>query len=218
VPVLSASILLPRTGAWVADVQTDGDGPADGAPVVLAHADGLAFAGAVVRGGPWQGAWRGRIVGGRGGLSRELQAAPYRNVTLAIIVEDLLREAGELPLAVDSDADALALAVGRWLRAPGPAGHALAECARVVGRLWRVRADGAVWIGADTYPEVVVGIGTDVLLRDRGDGWVLLGGDVLGMVPGIILTLPDGSQVRADSVRLTVGARETSAVVWGRDG
>ncbi len=153
--VLRASIVRPRLGAWTADLVLDAAEPPTGA-VELTSADGaLALHGTVTRGAAWQGRAEVRVVGGAAGLDAVLAPRAYRDATVRVVVADLLRECGEA-LAADADAAALATALPFWTREAEPARDALARVLERTGAAWRVRDDGAVWIGPEAWGEVEV--------------------------------------------------------------
>ena len=87
---------------------------------------------------------RGRRGGLRGGLGDGLPPA-----TLADVLADIRAATGETPRRRRATTTS-----GR--RSPPGAGHgaqAVAELARVPRYVWRVRADGTLWLGAETWPD-----------------------------------------------------------------
>lgn len=199
--VVRASVFLPRVGAWTADVEAEGpEGPGARPELVLDGA--LRLRGTVVRGGAEQDRWRGRLVGGAGGLGRDAPPVALRDTTLAAALGDTLRVAGEA-LAPGVRVDGVA---NRWHRRLAPAAHAVADIAQAAGLAWRVLADGTVWLGAETWPEHRP---LDVQVLDwRPElGRAELAGDTLGIAPGQTL--------RARELVLRVGSVEHHAT---RDG
>jgi hypothetical protein len=162
-PVLAATVHRPLVGAWHADLVVDAEVAPTGA-VTLAIADGaLTLAGTVVRSGVDDGRLHVRVVGGAGGLGRELAARWYRQITLRSILVDTLTAVGER-LSAASDGTVLARTVASWARCRATAGRTLdAAVSAVPGAVWRVLADGTVWVGAPTWPTSLV----DVVVLDE---------------------------------------------------
>jgi hypothetical protein len=151
VPILRASLRLPRVGVWHADVVAMTDQSlAD--PVVLSSVEGLTLRGSIVRSGVWAGWYHLRVAGGAGRLPTALPAKPYEQVTADFVVRDVLI-VGET-LSNTSDRGVLATTLPRWTRTRGPAGAALGSIVAAICASWRVLPDGSVWIGIDTFPEL----------------------------------------------------------------
>jgi hypothetical protein len=193
-PLLSLSLQIPRAGVWVADAVADCDVDITGAvDMVLA---GRTWRGTVQRGGVELGRWRGRVVGGAGRLGAPVGATAFADCDLGAVVTETLRDVGEALSAASGD---LSSAVSRWARAEGPASTTVAVVASSLGYLWRVLADGAVWIGADAWSAVDLGA-VDVIERDPRHGrWVLAGDGAVRAEPGVSVTI-DGAAVRVGDV------------------
>jgi hypothetical protein len=148
--ILSGTLHMPRAGAWHGDFELDAQERLTGAANV--DFDGLRFTGTVVRGDVVAGRGAARIVGGRGGLSKDVPALSYRNVQARMVIADLLSAVGE-ELASSSDEVLLSAQLDHWTRPQGAAGSALSKVVDTIGGVWRVLADGTVWVGAESYPE-----------------------------------------------------------------
>lgn len=148
-PVLTATLTRPRLGAWTLDAVVSSDANITGS---VKCADGsLLYAGTVQRGAALSGRWSGRVVGGAGGLDTDPGPFAYQNTTLGVVLADALAAGGERR-ASDSNPALLALALPQWLRL-GTVGDALGTLIRDFGKsTWRVKRDGSVWVGTDTYP------------------------------------------------------------------
>lgn len=206
-PLLAMALVIPRTGSWVLDALIDGDAALEGA-VVLDLA-GRTWRGTVFRGGVTEGRWSGRVVGGAGGLARTLGPASMRSTTLAAVLAEALRDAGESAAASTAD---LTHTVERWHRHEAPALHTVAEVARRAGYTWRVLPDGTVWMGVDAWGPLALPADVDVLAEDAAAGSHELAGDgALDIAPGRTVTL-DGRAVRVGAVehRLTGHELRTS--------
>lgn len=210
--VLRATFILPLAGVWSCDLDVDTDEELAGA--VTVEVDGaVMFRGAVVDGAVTHGMWRGRIVGGAGGLRSTLPALAYVNATRADIVRDALAESGE---SIDPSSGDLSGVIARWHRTEGPGVRTIGATASALGYGWRVLAGGAVWIGPESWPTSEA---ADFALIDRDPSqrrWTL-GGDVLGVRPGQLLQVRDEAGdvfVRCGDVRLTVESDAFTAAVW----
>jgi hypothetical protein len=179
------AINLPRFGAWTADVDLDSAEAVTGA--VTLEVDDASWSGAVARGGLVNGSWHGRLVGGAGGLSSALGALAQRGSTLGTVLADALREAGETIATDAADLDAVA---PLWHRIACAASIAVGDVARAAGYVWRVRSDGRVWLGADTWAVYTPAGAVDVVEEYPAAGRYVLAGDTLDIVPGVTLTLP----------------------------
>jgi hypothetical protein len=208
-PVTSLTVLLPRIGAWTADVELD-DATAPTSRVVIAVAGVLSLSGTVARGGAELERWRGRIVGGAGGLKREVPAVSQQGSTLALALADVLRAAGE---RLASNVVDLSAAAPLWHRIAAPAALAVGDVARAAGCAWRVLPDGSVWVGRETWPEVAPDV--DVIDWRPELGRLELAGDVLGILPGQTLRARADLAVRVGCVehRATADALRTVVLV-----
>ncbi len=210
--ILRATVHLPLSGVWSADIEVDTDEDLAGACTL--EADGAAWlSGTVIEGAVAHGLWRGRIVGGAGGLRGTLDPRAYRDATLADVLGDALRESGE---SLSSTSSTLAVAARLWHRTEGAAARTVAAVAAAAGYGWRVLADGTVWLGAESWPDSTV---TDVTLIDRDPSqrrWAL-GGDVLSLHPGTLLQVRDDATdtfVRVGPVRLDIEPAAFTATIW----
>lgn len=146
-------LTMPRTGAWHVGVTVDGEIPLTGA--VTLDLVGVKFLGTVVRGQPFVGDTKLWIVGGGGGMSRKLDAKNYSSgPSVRTIVKEILGD--KETLSLESDAGILNSVLPNYHRMEGIASHALTTVLGKLGAVWRILADGTVWIGKDTYPEVAV--------------------------------------------------------------
>lgn len=152
---IAGEIVEQRSGAWTARIEVDDEDNAITGPVTI-KVGTESFVGTVVRGEvpDGKGRWIGHVVGGRGGLERELDAKYYFAATLQTIVQDALTAAGETLDAEDTEAGALATLMARWQRAQGRARLALSATAKKIGGFWRVnRAGRVVFRTAETWEE-----------------------------------------------------------------
>lgn len=154
-PLLTAELTWPRIGAWRADVEVDTEEPLEGS--VEIDLGGGVFAGTVVRSGTIGGRTSARVVGGAGGLSREIAGRNYAagGAKVSVVLADILRGTGEA-LAPTADTTITSRDLPHWHRegaAKRPASHELVALLDAVGATWRLTRAGQVWVGVDTYPD-----------------------------------------------------------------
>ena len=155
--VLSASLDLRLAGVPLYRLELDADEAPTGA-VELVFATGPAFKGTVARAAVFEGRVELVVVGGSGGLSLEPElaievgGAGYTGtpivVEAALILGDLLALTG---VGLSPDVDLEPFTLPRWQRVADYAGRALGLLAAAWGVSWRVRADGLLWIGSETW-------------------------------------------------------------------
>lgn len=210
--ILRACVSLPLAGVWSAALDVDSAEDITGA--VSVEIDGTpVLLGTVVSGGVTHGLWRGRIVGGAGGLRGTLPARAYRDITLADVVRDALAESGETLSSTSGDLSALRRL---WHRAEGAAARTLTAVADAAGYGWRVLPRGDVWVGAETWPDAP-DADLSLIDRDPSQRRYTLGGDVVGLRPGTLLQLRDDAGdvfVRLGALRLDLEPNAFTATVW----
>lgn len=151
-PLLTATLCMPITGLWTADVVIDGDDQAKLTGSVVLDFDGLEFRGFAKYATTYQGRTEARVVGGAGGLGKDLTPKFYRDVPLSLPLNDILKDTGET-LSATADTAITGAQLGFWTRLRGKGGEALPALADDAGANWRMLADGTLWLGVDTYPE-----------------------------------------------------------------
>lgn len=156
IPVMQGRVTRPRSGNWVAELQVDAASVAaiaDGALVTLKVDQEVMLTGTVLRSGVYAQNVTLRVVGGRNGLAQLVRPRFYRAVPLSQVLQDVLSDAGEV-VSGTSTPEALALVLPFWTMVEQPAGEALTSLAEAAGAavVWRVQADGTVFLGADGFP------------------------------------------------------------------
>jgi hypothetical protein len=185
--VISATLTVPRSGAWRLDALVDAESSAGltGA-VTLSFAGGTSiWKGWVFRGGESFGRVELQVVGGAGGLARQLPGKSYRNTTARVVATDILSAAGEtLSLAISPAL--LALPLAAWTRTKGSASTQLLALLGAFGDgvTWRVLADGSVWLGAESWVPAPA-LEHDLLEKDERAGrWALAALEGHRLLPG----------------------------------
>ncbi|NBC17439.1 MAG: hypothetical protein GVY18_09030 [Bacteroidetes bacterium] len=158
--ILSANVDEPRHGVWFVEAVLDGSSPPVAGDAVTVDLDGTELSGTVTRSDVDSTRAQVRVVGGTAGLAKPVTSRFYYQPTLALVLSQLLKEAGEV--LSDESRDLSSLRVQRWTRIAGTASHALDELVTAAAELtgeelvWRVQRDGTIWLGVDTYEEADV--------------------------------------------------------------
>lgn len=206
--VISATIAMPRHGAWVADLIVDAQAQVDGA-CQLDMLGGLTLKGTATRTGVWQDTAYVRVTAGADGLRKLATPKHYRSTTARIVLLDLLRTAGEM-LSPTADSKTTSLSLQAWTTIAQPIGNAISALlgdARLVDNAWRVLPDGTLWVGAETWPAADLTNVADYqeLARLPHEGRSDLGFNAPALLPGTTLAGRKVSYVeqvlRDDSVR-----------------
>jgi hypothetical protein len=188
-PVLALRLTLPTEGAWFAAVELDAEEAPRG--VVELEDAAITYRGAVLRSGVVSGVCRAELVGGTGGLVRDVPARSFRDVTARVLFEDLLSSVGEA-LDPSSTRPILASRLPFWSRAAERASRALSTLTGALEGRWRVLPWGTVWIGTESWSEASESLVALELDRDDAASSVLLATETLELRPGVTL---DGRRV-----------------------
>lgn len=146
-PVLSGSIVLPRSGAWTAWLTLDTDTPPTGVVTLTTDGGAVTYRGTVARSGETYGRVEVLLVGGAGRLPVTLAPKRYLSVSARLVWADILTDAGEVSSAA-SDASLLSRQLVGWTRTRAAAGTAMQVLADAIGGVWRIGLDGTVRIEA----------------------------------------------------------------------
>jgi hypothetical protein len=204
--ILRAAIHVPRVGVWHADVEVEGEEDDAITGSVDLEFEGITWSGTVRRGGVDNGRIVLLVVGGAGGLERELDPKYYVDATSALPLDDIIRECGE-SLSSSSAAEARSMQLARWTRRRERGGVSLADLASALGLDWRVLPDGEVWVGTEAWSAAT--LEHDVIHVDPARDYRLLGVDAPTLVPGTTL---DGRRV--GYVLHTIDPRSVRSEVW----
>lgn len=183
---LTGELRMTRMGPWQADVVTD-DEVAIGGKISV-KIDALAFVGTVVpdKSGLDGSRARCRVVGGNGGLAKEISGKSYTasvGVKVGAVLRDILHDCGE-DLSDLADGPTLERHLTRWHVAGGTAHDALKDLAESVQCSYRVLRDGKVWLGPETWPEVKPD--HQLLEENHSAGSFTLAPETPDMVPGVV--------------------------------
>lgn len=204
---VSGSLMMPRYGAWVADVALGTQLDLVGSLTLTIG--NLSLVGAVVRAGAYAGSRSYRLVGGRGGWRRNVGARAYSStagVTSAMVLGDAALEVGE----------AVAVSAPEYLgasyvRTAGPASTVL----RALSASWWVDTLGVTQV--DT-PRSQAPITSPFLPthRDGAAGFIEIATeDPASWLPGRTFASP---LLNGTSGVPSVHQVQASRFSWGRDG
>lgn len=185
VQLVGLRIFIPREGVWHGELSASADAPLDyGLDISLA---GLSFRATATRTGLVAGTAVAEFRGGAGGLHKLITPRAYRNVALSVPLRDIATEAGE-ELSANSMRDVTDVQLGYWTSSLNKAGHALNALMKlgagdVKDAVWRIRPDGKLWVGVESWPDVELGhqlLSAD-LIADRA----ILSMDEPSILPGV---------------------------------
>lgn len=181
--VTEGSIVFPLDGAWTATLTLEGaEAPAGRVSLV---GPGLDLSGTIMGGGSAYQRTTLRVVGGAGSLIRSIGPRWWRNAPLRLPLGDACDAAGET-LSPTSATDLLSIHLAAWTRAEGKASRELDALAKIAGAVWRVRDDGSIWFGVDTWATLEIDHRvTDVHVADR---WRELALEDCSIRPGVVLS------------------------------
>lgn len=154
VDVVDLRLTMPRVGVWVAEMGLSSDvGLQEGKLVDLVVA-GRTWTGTVDRSRAAYGSSVARVLGGAGKLASKARPKHYTDTSFAIVLGDLLSAGGERK-AADCDSGLLAQRLDHWTVTAIPLGQQLAKLCAEFDATWRVRRDGTLWVGFESWPKTV---------------------------------------------------------------
>jgi hypothetical protein len=179
--VIGTNIMLPRVGAWVANLIVNGETIPKGA--MVATLSGVDMPCWIQRCELVQGMQHLRVIGGAGGLAKTAKAKHYRNPTVRHVLTDLARDAGET-LSSTCTAAILNQPLNYWTTLALPTGVLLQALADVAGGgcLWRILYNGSLWFGTETWPACPADV--RIMQQDAPNASQVLGTDAQGIWPG----------------------------------
>jgi hypothetical protein len=189
--VLTARVHMPERGPWWALLTVDTAAAPSGV-VTLAAAGGMSLRGFVAVDGVAYDVAHVQLVGGAGGLGRQVGPAAWNNALLGDPLGAVLKTAGEtLSSTVASSVTTVQLA-GWSLPNQSTSAAIDALCAAASLQLkqaitWRVLTDGTIWLGAETWPAQQLPAGSDILDVLPAEGRYIIGAESPSLLPGVAL-------------------------------
>lgn len=211
-PVLELRLTLPLRRRWTGTLEVSADvALVAGKPAVLkweSDASRDIAIGHVVRSSERAGSVRVDIAGGSGGLSLTLPPAHARVAPLRTPLATILGSASEV-LDTSSTKSVLDAQLPFWSSTLSSGAVQLESLvASQVNANWRCLANGKVWVGEETWPEVE-DFEAQELDEDGAAGWVLFAPEDPRLVPGVTwrdrqIRRVEHSFTRSDPLRTTV--------------
>lgn len=211
IEVISARVVLPRVGVWYAELTLDTDAAPEGRQSLETDDQALALSGTprAERTAVYGGVTELLLIGGADGLSKTLAPREYSDPTVRILLEDICRETGE-SLSPSADTALLSSSLTRWTRAECVAGSAVADIAAAVGCVWRILADGTLWIGRESWPTIELDDEEIINETPREASQELRVENLEPTLrPGVVWT-----ERRVSLVEHRTNGRETSSIAW----
>lgn len=209
--VISASIQMPRLGAWTADLVVDARAELTGRCTIEIDG-GLTLVGAATRTGLFADTAYVRVTAGNDGLRRTVKPKHYIGPNLRTVLADLLRAANET-LSSTADPATMATSFPAWTTLAQPVGLAISALLqdRRLTVMWRMLPDGSLWIGPETWPDSGLRDVADyqILSEVPHEGKMEIGVEAPALVPGV--TLGGG---RVSYVEHRIGDGAVRSTVW----
>lgn len=207
-PIVGGQLLIPRVGAWTADLHLATQQPVSGAATVVIG--NLTLAGAVFRSDVYGGQVRARLVGGAGGWRTSIPAQGYGNpagVKLSTVLNDAAGACGE-KVSIAADAS-IGNAFVRVNFDTSVASDVLWELvARGIIAAWYVAPNGVTQTAA--WPSAAITTPFTVVDQRPDEGVVVVATeDYASWMPGCTFTAPQLSRTYTSA-----GVH----YVWGDDG
>lgn len=206
----AGTLWLPRVGAWLADLTIDSATVPSGRHE-LQLSDRHVLVGTVSRAGAVGDGQRTRLrlVAGAAGLLKQARPQHYTSPTLAVVLRDLLRNAGEV-LSPSAERAVLVHQLAHWTTIAMPAAQAVRLLLSAAGPdvAWRHLPDGQVWVGRETWPDSKVRDFTELAREPESDTYEVAV-PTPDLLPGTLL----GGR-RVDTVEIRMSGGSIRATVW----
>jgi hypothetical protein len=205
--VSDGEIVLPRAGAWHADLNIDTADVISGKVEIRVGTAGI-LKGTISRAAVYRGHLRARIVAGGDGLRKDATPRHFTTPTIGIVLRDLAKGVGETVSATASAA-VMGVQLEHWTTIAMPAGEMLALLLEraPAGTAWRLGPDGAIWVGPETWPDS--GIAPVEVAATPEDAVVELALDTPWVLPGTMV----GTR-KVDLAQLAITGGAVQATIW----
>ena len=177
-------LLFPYFGNWSASViiAEATDAPTGKCTLTCF---GKTFQGTIIdtRSGQSEGVFYCMVIGGNGGLSKDVTPLAHTNqITARIPLESLLSSVSET-ISTSSSTDLLSKIIPKWNRFGGSASIELSRLIDSLGGVWRVASDGSIFVGTDLFRQAD-NFDYVVIQKNPVHGSVTLALQTLGVLPG----------------------------------
>lgn len=204
--VVSADFILPISRAWHVDLTASTAAASTLTGPVL-----ISIGGALVLKGTgtadvYLDTVRARVIAGAGGLAKPTMPRSYQQVSVGIVLGDLLSAAGEV-LSGTADGATLGQELPNWTVSQMNVADAIALLMDHAGASWRMLVDGTFWCGQETWPDS--GLSYSLEQEDKAHQQVVISSEAPLLLPGQSL---DGRHI--SYVESHVDASTTRSVAW----
>lgn len=157
--VLGATIQIPRSGIWHADLVLPAVRGATLPTSGRLFFGSQIFTGTVTQSGiDAKGQIRLRLIGGKAKYNTVVAPKGYRSIPAGIVLRDIVADCGETGIASTADQSLLSTQLNAWSRFSMKASRAIHNVLQSLPNnpVWRVLSDGTLWIGYESWTEVTL--------------------------------------------------------------
>jgi len=205
--VITATVILPRVGRWMAYVEVVAD-TLDGLEgAVILDLGEVKLKGTASRSGVFAQSVTLLVVGGASHLYRTVGPRAFLAGSVGVVLQALADDVGER-LAATCDPQTMATALPRWLRRERLAYAEIQSIAEAAGPDvgWRFLRDGTLWMGRESWP--VTTLAHDLLSETPTNNSAVIGTEQPQLQPGVTF-----NGRRVEEVQYLVGAEQIRTVV-----
>ena len=219
IDVIEMASDIPLVGVWGLELIADTEEILNGR-VTVSIADGaLTYVGTAfpARSGSYILTDHTRVIAGNGGLATVAVPRFYANVTLSIVLQDLLDTAGEV-LSSTADQSVLDTELPFWMVIAQPVASALqvllatVQTQQAQSLSWRMLADGTFWTGYESWTPTTVDY--DLLDNNPREARLEIVSNTPTVEPGQTLTLDDGSVHQVQYVEHRITGDRIRQTLW----
>jgi hypothetical protein len=205
--VVSATLNLPRVGAWSADLEL-GSSEALSGKVDLLIGD-TRWVGTIAKAAVFAGVFRARMVAGGNGLRTKATPRHYTSPTIGVVLRDIATGVGEV-VSSTASSGVTGTQLRHWTTISIPAAQAI-RCLMDFAppeTVWRHLPDGTIWLGADAFEDS--GISDFAEIGEGPEDEVV----ELQLVTPLIYPGTKIGGRKVDSAQVTVTGEEVRAIIW----
>jgi hypothetical protein len=216
-PVISASIRMPRVGVASGDLVVDSETDPSGT-VTLRTDDGkFSLVGQIFRGGQFVQHGRYRFVAGTGTLDQPVPPKAFDGYTVRSMLVDVLAACG-ISISKTADERLLTQFMQRWARLGGSGKSAVEVLLRQCGADgWRILPDGTFYATLSEPWPPIESDQFDLISWNRSEGWAIVGSEQPFIFPGQAIKMDDGSIQKISVVNQLIESDSIRALIYFED-